>query len=364
MAGGWGIRHGSAILTGVRRRTFVGASLGLVGCAAAPRAEAPRTWAARKAAYATRLRERGPSPGKWAPQTPPDDVQEVRYVSAGRELLAWYAAPPGAAGAPGLVYFHGEFSFAAWDFAQVRPFLAAGFAVMTPALRGENGNPGDFELLYGEVDDGAAAVRWLASRPGVDARRIYTLGHSAGGGVSALLALVPDLPLAVTASVGGIYTPQTFGRWARYEGQRQLVRFDPALADEAELRALAANLPDMRRPHRAYVGREDAAILDNARAAAAEARRIGAPFTLTEIAGDHEKSLRPGVAAYLKDLTEGAGPSQAAEASRRTRRTCPKGQALHRPPRLTAAASTVARVTSTANAGVRSETSSGPAMQW
>lgn len=286
----------------------MGVTLGLCGCASGPGPAVRRTWAERKAAYATRLRERGPSPGRWKPQTPPADVREVRYTSAGRELLAWYAAPPGVTGAPGLVYFHGEFSFAAWDFAQVRPFLAAGFAVMTPALRGENGNPGDFELMYGEVDDGAAAVRWLAAQPEVDARRLHTLGHSAGGGVSALLALVPDLPLVLTASVGGIYTPQTFGRWSRFADQKHLVRFDPALAEEAELRSLAANLIDMQRPHRAYVGAEDAAILDNARGAAAEARAIAAPFTLIEVAGDHERSLQPGVAAYLADLTRGTGP--------------------------------------------------------
>lgn len=292
---------------GMLRRTFVGASIGVVGCATAPPEAPRRSWVERRAGYATRLRERGPSPGKWEPQTPPADVREVRYPSAGRELLAWYAVPAGVSGAPGLVYFHGEFSFAAWDFKQVRPFLAAGFAVMTPALRGENGNPGDFELLFGEVDDGAAAVRWLASQPEVDAGRIHTLGHSAGGGLSALLSLVPDLPLTVTASVGGIYTPQTFGRWSRFEGQKQLIRFDPAIADEAELRSLAANLTDMVRPHRAYVGTEDGAILDNARAAAAEARGIGAPFSLIEIEGDHEKSLQPGIRAYLKDLTQRPG---------------------------------------------------------
>jgi dienelactone hydrolase len=285
------------------RREFVGAlAVAAIGCATAgPRGR--KSWADRRAGFKSQLRERGPAPGKWKPQTVPEGVREVRYEGATGGLLAWFAAPAGARKAPALVYFHGEFSFAAWDFEQVRPFLNAGFAVMTPALRGENGNPGDFELLMGEVDDGAAAVRWLAQQPEVDASRIHTLGHSVGGGVSGLLSLVPDLPVAVTASVGGVYSRQTFQRWAKYEDTRSLVRFDPTNVDEVELRVLGENLADMQRPHRAYVGLEDAGILDNARALEKVAGK--APFTLTTVPGDHAKSLQPGIAAYLRDLTGG-----------------------------------------------------------
>ncbi len=271
----------------------------MLACATAPSTR--RTWAARRAAHVTQLRERGPAPGTWQPQRVPAGVRELRYRSDGRDLLAWYAAPPGATTCPGLVYFHGEFSFAAWDFEQVRPFLAAGFAVLTPSLRGENGNPGDFELLHGEVDDGIAAVRTLAAMPEVDASRLCCLGHSVGGGLSALLSLVPDLPLVATASVGGIYSTRTFLNWSRFADTRPLVRFDPTVRDEVELRVLGPNLPDMCRPHHAYVGRDDLGILANARALATEAR--GAPFHLTEIAGDHAASLQPGVRAWLDELS-------------------------------------------------------------
>jgi len=285
------------------RRGFVASLSILLACAHAPRGRSG--WAARRAAHVTRLRERGPAPAKWQPQRVPDGVRELRYHSDGRELLAWYAAPPGATRCPALVYFHGEFSFAAWDFEQVRPFLAAGYAVLTPSLRGENGNPGDFELLHGEVDDAIAAVRTLAAMPEVDPARIYSLGHSVGGGLSALLSLVPDLPLAATASVGGIYSTRTFLNWSRFDDTRSLVRFDPNLRDEVELRVLGPNLADMRRPHHAYVGRGDEGILANARALASEASKHRAPFTLTEISGDHAQSLQPGVRAWLADLARG-----------------------------------------------------------
>ena len=35
---------------------------------------------------------------------------------------------------------------------------------MAPMLRGENGNPGSFELLWGEIDDASAAIVELASK--------------------------------------------------------------------------------------------------------------------------------------------------------------------------------------------------------
>lgn len=291
------------------RRTFALSSVMMLACATAPPGAVQRRgpWAERRRGFTTKLRERGPAPGTWKPQETPAGAREVRFAGPTGDLLAWFAAPAGVARAPALLYFHGEFSLARFDFEQVRPFLDAGFAVMTPSLRGENGNPGAFELLMGEVEDAVAAVRWLASQAEVDAARIHTLGHSVGGGVSGLLSLVPDIPVAVTASVGGVYSVRTFRRWASDPGTSPLVRFDATNEDEVELRVLGANLPDMVRPHRAFVGLEDSGILDNARAVVTEAARVKAPFSLTEIAGDHASSLKAGVRAYLDELSRGAG---------------------------------------------------------
>lgn len=280
------------------RRTFaLTLPLGLAACAT--------TWSTRRERRPTRLRKRGPAPAAFRPEAVPEGVQELHVQGEAGELLAWFAAPAGVERAPALVYFHGEFSFAGWDFRQVRPFLEAGFAVMTPTLRGENGNPGDFELLRGEVDDACAAIAWLAARPEVDARRIHTLGHSVGGGLSALLSLVPELPVASTASIGGIYEPATFVRWSRRSDTADLVRFDPTARDEVEMRVLGPNLAAMRRPHRAYVGEEDDTILSNARGVERAAAAAGAPFSLTVVPGDHATSLQPGIRACLADLTRG-----------------------------------------------------------
>ncbi|MCA9685562.1 MAG: prolyl oligopeptidase family serine peptidase [Myxococcales bacterium] len=268
---------------------------------AAPAVEVERKpYLARRAAHETELRMRGPSPGKWQAIEPPAGVMKVTYPSGDLTLTAWYASPYGGGNhsSPALVYFHGDFAFGPDDFEVIRPFLDVGFVVMTPMLRGENGNPGDFELLWGEVDDARAAVTWLAQQPAVDRNRIFAFGHSIGGGVVAMLSLYPELPLRATGSCGGIYMPETFARWAESERNAELVRFDAHDSDEIELRVLGPNLQWMVHRHVAYVGEQDPWFIDNAGALEAQAWALGKPFERVIVPGDHMESLGPALAAF------------------------------------------------------------------
>lgn len=52
---------------------------------------------------------------------------------------------------------------------------------MIPSFRGEDRNPGSYEMFYGELEDLDAAYDWLAKQPWVDPDRIYLAGHSTGG---------------------------------------------------------------------------------------------------------------------------------------------------------------------------------------
>src|SRR5262245_47290226 len=165
----------------------------------------------RRAAFHTSLKAPGPSPQKWRNEPLPPGLKEVKYPSAGRDPKAWlFATEAGGEKRHALSYFHGGFAFGVSDFEEVRPFAAAGFVVMCPALRGENGNPGDFENALGEVDDAVAAVRWLAGQDQVDPGRIYAFGHSSGGMISALLSLMDDVPIRHSGSSGGLYGPDIF----------------------------------------------------------------------------------------------------------------------------------------------------------
>jgi Fe-S cluster assembly iron-binding protein IscA/alpha/beta superfamily hydrolase len=74
----------------------------------------------------------------------------------------------------------------------VPQYRKAGIAVMFPALRGGNDNPGQKEGFLGEVDDVLAAAAFLAKQPSVDPERIYLGGHSTGGTLVLLVAECSD----------------------------------------------------------------------------------------------------------------------------------------------------------------------------
>lgn len=201
---------------------------------------------------------------------------------------------------PALVYLHGGFSLSVEDLLSCYEFIEAGFVVMAPAYRGENGLPGKNELFLGEVDDAAAAARWLAKRPEVDPERIYAFGHSAGGGIAALLSLVDDVPLVHAGSSGGLYSAETFQEWKSVG----VVPFDPTDLAECQNRILIGNVRWMKRPHWAYVGSDD----DGCRAAAeileAEAGSEGKSdlLKIKTIPGDHFESLDGALSDYLREI--------------------------------------------------------------
>src|SRR5262249_22673359 len=133
--------------------------------------------------FRTKLLRRGPAPQRWKQVAVPPGVQQIEYLSGQLRLKAWTSLPRGNAPGqvPGVVYLHGGWAFDVDDWEQCQPFLDAGFAVMTPLLRGENGQPGAFTMFYDEIEDVLAAADHLAGLPGVDPQRIFVAGHSAGG---------------------------------------------------------------------------------------------------------------------------------------------------------------------------------------
>jgi acetyl esterase/lipase len=243
----------------------------------------------------TRLSRRAPAPLEGGEPVLPEGVVRATYASGSLELAAWLAVPPGPARAaprPAGVYLHGYFGLRADAWPDARRFLDAGFVVMMPMLRGENGNPGDFELFFGELDDAAAAVTWLAARPEVDPKRVYAFGHSVGGGLAGLLTLVPDLPLAGTGSVGGTYSAAVFDEWSA------IVPFDRRDELELRMRLLAHNFEDMQRPLLAYVGSSDR-TLRWALPLSQAARRRHAPFSLEIVKGDHFTSVPRAIDRFI-----------------------------------------------------------------
>jgi acetyl esterase/lipase len=252
----------------------------------------------RRASFKTALIKKGPSPDEWTDDPLPDGVTSVNYQSDGRTLKAWLFVPKSAekGPCPALVYLHGGFAFAEEDFAECRPFTEAGYVVMCPTFRGENGNPGDFEMMLGEVDDAAAAIRWLATQKHVDPKKIFVFGHSSGGIISAILSLYEELPVVHTGSSGGLYGPVVFSLLSR------VTPFDRKNPRERQMRILIGNIRWMKRPHYAFTGDVDALMKsDVAKQEAADAQ---VPLTVIEVPGDHDSSLGAAMRGYL-DIVRG-----------------------------------------------------------
>lgn len=241
------------------------------------------------------------------PTYAPEGVRAVEYTShdaTGKplRLYAWLMMPDQAEAEreaeaeheatkrPAVVYFHSGHELGLSDAEEVRPFLDAGFAVMLPSLRGENGNPGHFEMFWGEVDDGLAAVHWLADQPEIDRERIYTFGHSAGGGISALLALAdPAAPIRFGGSCGGLYQASHLREW------QPAPPFESKQPRDYELRTLLDNAHLMNRPHYAYLGLADH-LCENMPSASSPELHV------RYVLGDHFSSLPIALADFARQI--------------------------------------------------------------
>jgi dipeptidyl aminopeptidase/acylaminoacyl peptidase len=131
----------------------------------------------------------------------------------GREIPAWYYRPQKnmQAGVPVIVSVHGG------PEGQEQPgfsgvyqyFLSRGYAILAPNVRGSTGygktytHLDDVRKREDSVKDLAAAVEWLKTQGGADARRIAVMGGSYGGYMTlAAVTLYPEMWAAAVDTVG------------------------------------------------------------------------------------------------------------------------------------------------------------------
>src|SRR5688572_18252408 len=124
----------------------------------------PQTLAQARADHVTKL-----VPNRYEPDGPADvppagnPYVKTKYPAKAGELVAYLTPDPkDGKRRPAIVWAHGGFGGIGEYYWKPQPagndqtpkaFLDAGFVVMLPSWRGENENPGKFELFYGEVDD-------------------------------------------------------------------------------------------------------------------------------------------------------------------------------------------------------------------
>ena len=255
---------------------------------------------------------KGPAPHAFTDDAPPFG-RSVRYRNEdGDELLAFLAEPmtplPSRTARRGaLLYVHRGFSLKQKDFALLKPYYDAGFTVFAPSFRGENGNPGHFELWRGELNDLLAAIEYLKGY-GISEHEIHAFGHSAGGGLVTLLTLFESPALGTYASSNGIYAAGTIGRWAQRESE-DLVRFDPNDDTERRVRVLIPNISEMKHPLIAFTGTEDVWTLRHTVTAIKSANKHGKSIEQRLVPGRHGPSQVPALAEFLRLITaEGRTP--------------------------------------------------------
>ncbi len=264
---------------------------GALGCkASAPEAPAAGPdYAKARGEFRTKLKWRGPSPQEGEPIADVPGTRRVEYRSAGHALTAFVSPAPEGTPRPAVLFLHGGFAFGAEDWDMTRPFQDAGFVVMMPLLRGENGQPGTFSFFYDEVEDVLAAAEALASQPGVDPKRVYVTGHSVGGTLAPPTAQASPRYRAASALTG---SPDQV---SIAEGREDILPFNPEDSREFEMRSPLSFATSLKCPTRLYFGSEEPYFAVPSRQLAIRARKAGLDVAAQQLQGDHFSAVPEGI---------------------------------------------------------------------
>lgn len=232
--------------------------------------------------------------------TPPQDVYVLTSYPTKLGKMAAYITPDPHDGKrhPAVIWIHGGYGGLSdgEGYWQPQPhdndqsgsaFRKAGLVEMLPSFRGEDNNPGSYEMFYGELDDIDAAYDWLAKQPWVDPKRIYLAGHSTGG-TRVLLASEYSDKFRAYFSIGGI--PDLKAR-VEHWAMMVPVPFEKN-DDEYRLRSPATFLTSIKKPTWYFEGGEYYwKAFDNI---AAFVKKEKIPLTINRIPnGDHFTIIAP-----------------------------------------------------------------------
>jgi fermentation-respiration switch protein FrsA (DUF1100 family) len=135
----------------------------------------------------------------------------------GLHLRSWYF-PPGRAGAPVVLYLHGNAGDIGNHIPWARFLIDAGYGVLALEYRGYGGNPGS-PTEAGLYDDARGALAFLKQQ-GIADRHIAVYGESLGTGVAVQMATEHDVgaivlrsPYTSIADVAEIQMPFLLAHW-------------------------------------------------------------------------------------------------------------------------------------------------------
>ncbi len=163
-------------------------------------------YAAARQHFSTHLMRKGPSPEKSMPLGTPAGARRVTYAGGpggSIELIAWLSDyQPSSQPKPAVLFLHGGNATGDGHWALMKTYWEAGFVVLHPSFRGENGQAGNYSGFYDETADALAAARYLEELPGIDRNRLFIAGHSNGGTLALLAAMARKFRAAAPISAG------------------------------------------------------------------------------------------------------------------------------------------------------------------
>lgn len=242
--------------------------------------------------FETELTKRIEAPQEYD-NTAPDQVKVVEYDSGDRKLMAWLVLPERDPPFPAVVFVHDGFALSRGDYDSAMRFVDHGFAVLIPSFRGENGNPGDFEMCYGEVDDLVNAIDYMATRKKVDPKNIFAAGHGVGA-TNVMLAAELSPHLKKVACLGS--RPDMVA-----SGTYENAPFDSKNEKELLMRSPARFANDLKCPMLLLYSEQDSAHkLFQEQAKAMEKECKTEPILVEELPGvTHESALSPAITRML-----------------------------------------------------------------
>lgn len=255
-------------------------------------------YASARAGFRTRLLIDGPAPEQAQPLGKPPGAERITYAGGpdgSIPLIAWVNEyTPSSQLKPAVLFLHGGNATGEGHWQLMKPYAEAGFVVMLPSFRGENGQAGNYSGFYDETSDALAAARHLESLPGVDRNRLFLAGHSNGGTLSLLAAMTVRSFKAAVPISAGVDAWRYFGRYTKE------IRFDPQNQQEFIMRSSVCFGASLKCPTLLLRGTEERPFDRNHELTMERARGAGVKIDHRLLPGTHNGVVPGAVAESIK----------------------------------------------------------------
>lgn len=281
--------------------------------------------------FRTKLIRNASSPQNVPMPDIPTGVTVAEFPSGNLRLKAWINLPDknSKEKIPAIVFLHGGFGFIKDHWEQAESYRKAGFIVMTPILRGENGQAGNFSLLYDETDDVLAAIEYLAKQPFVDKNNIFLAGHSVGGTLT-MLAAQSSKKIRAAAAFSGSPDQKLLLQFGFPKDQ---IPFDQSDEREFQMRSPLSYAASFKVPTRLYYGSEEKIFDLTTRRTAelAQAAKLDVAAVVTP--GNHASHLPSSISQSIEFFKKFIGAKPLAVLQNRSvsdQQPCAKGNTIFR----------------------------------